>query len=129
MTDTSAVDLVLDERPGLAEVAGIVLVCGLLFAAIVHLDGNAARDEAARARKALAERAAATPQPESRKLRRPFSLPPGAVSAPVPELTPAPASVGNSSPPTPGTSLLALFAGAGVIMALAGTALIAKSTR
>lgn len=163
MADIQRVDLALEGRPGAGEVASILLACAVVFFLLVRFDGAAARDEAKRARAALAERAAAARQPKpAEETRRkgdeslgdagPISVPVnGAWSAGTSpsvghaktavELrrvvgpisgTPAIAQAAPVVPAAddgPPTVVLALLAGIGAAMALAGSTLIMRTRR
>lgn len=119
MADTRRVDMALQPRPALPEVVGVVLACALVFLALVKIDGSAARDEAQRARAALAERAAAEPV-TALPIEETWGR--GLEPLPAPKAEPA-ATTAAGGPPT---TLLALIAGVGVMMALTGTALLTR---
>jgi hypothetical protein len=154
------VEVALQARPAWPEIAGVLTVCLAVFVLLVALDGAASRGETARARKALAARAAASRHNVRRVATRddslggagPISVPVGsawspgtapavghakvverarlrriigAVAAPVTAAAEVSARSGSGLP----SSLFALIAGCGVIMALAGSALLARSPR
>jgi hypothetical protein len=129
MADMRLMDLALQGRPAWPEIAGVLVTCALVFALLVRLDGAASRGEAERARAALAARAGADASPvtpaDTRRIGAAgrIALPVGATAAP--HLGES-ASAADDGPPS---ALLALFAGVGVIMALAGSALLARTSR
>lgn len=129
MADTPRVDVTLEGRPGAAEVAGILAACALAFVLLVRFDGAAAREEADRARAALAARAAAPQASRERDDAGPIPVPRAlawgaGASGPAPAGAADTASAGGPPP-----ALLALLAGIGATMALAGSALIARTRR
>lgn len=137
MADTSPVDLALTtDRPALPEVAGILAICAIVFALLVHFDGAAARREASRAREELARRAAekTTPQPSERRRAGGTIGAAGPISVPVGPAwsSGTSSSVAHAKPATTGgppAAVLALMAAAGLIMAASGGVLLLRGPR
>lgn len=138
MADTRPVDLALTtERPASPEVAGILVICALVFAALVHFDGAAARHEAVRARAELARRAAERPTPGPTERRHPggdigdagpISVPVGGAwsSGTSPAVAHAKPGGATGGPPA---AVLALMAAVGAMMAATGAALLLRGSR
>ncbi len=138
MTDTVAVDLATHGRPRAGEVMAILAACAFVLVVLVHFDGAAARDEASRARTALAERAAAArkPKPATPTRRRgdqslggagPITVPVGSAwSAGTSPAAGHNRAAGAFDPPG---IVLVVLAGLGALMALTGSTLIARTRR
>ena len=116
----------MPDRPDWTEVVGVLLGCAALLVLLVRLDAAGADREAARAREVLSERAEAArrdPPQHGEVVRHNLAMK---------DLTPV-LSVGSSQPRRvetgPPSALLALFGVCGVMMLLAGAAILGRSPR